>query len=130
MKKNVKNSNLYFVERTSVTWGAYSLVNAELLLLKKATSTGKYLYYHLLSGDDLPLKTQDYIHDFFEKNSGYEFISFQKSVFERFDRVKYIYPFQEKVGNKNNVYRLLDYFFIKIQKFFHYSNSKCNNVSF
>lgn len=34
-----------------------------------------YSYYHLISGQDLPIKTQNEIHDFFSKNNGYEFIN-------------------------------------------------------
>ena len=49
-------------------WG----VNAELLLLKKAVSVGSYQHYHLLSGADLPIKTQEQIVSFFEANKDKE----------------------------------------------------------
>ena len=48
-------------------------VNAELLLLKKAVSVGSYQHYHLLSGADLPIKTQEQIVSFFEANKPYTF---------------------------------------------------------
>lgn len=35
---------------------------------------GPYAYYHLLSGQDLPIKSQDYIHQFFEEHQGKEFV--------------------------------------------------------
>lgn len=64
---------LTLVPRVSVRWAHYSQVEAELQLLHSATEHDKYLYYHLLSGMDLPLKSQDYIHDYFrDKNT--EFI--------------------------------------------------------
>lgn len=37
---------------------------------------GGYSYFHLVSGVDLPIKNQDYIHSFFEKNAGKEFVGF------------------------------------------------------
>lgn len=83
-----KHSNLYFIEpRIDVNWGGVSIMRAELALLTKATQTGRYDYYHLLSGMDLPIKSQDYIHAFFDKNKGKEFIKFwefKKSTYSRF----------------------------------------------
>ena len=45
-------------------WGDFSLVEIELALFKEAYSKGSYAYYHLLSGVDLPIKSQDYIHNY------------------------------------------------------------------
>ncbi|MBE6965536.1 MAG: glycosyl transferase [Ruminococcaceae bacterium] len=98
----VEKSRIYFTERTSVVWGGYSQINAELLLLKKATETDCYAYYHLLSGEDLPIKKQSYIHDFFAKHSGTEFVRFEKEIFECSNRVRYYYWLQEKTGRKSN----------------------------
>ena len=39
-----------------------------------------YAYYHLLSGSDLPLKSQDEIHTFFERHTGKEFLAFDREV--------------------------------------------------
>lgn len=44
-----------------------SQVKAELTLFKAAVSNFHYSYIHLISGADLPLKTQEEIHGFFEK---------------------------------------------------------------
>ncbi len=48
--------------------GGYSIIATELALLEAATPN-KYDYYHLISGADLPIKSQDYIHDFFDNQS-------------------------------------------------------------
>ena len=53
-----------------VRWGDISVVDAEFALFDEAYRRGEYSYYHLLSGVDMPLKTQNYIHRFFEKNAG------------------------------------------------------------
>lgn len=96
-----KKSRVFHSERTNVSWGGYSQINAEMVLLKKATETGKYDYYHLISGEDLPIKTQKEIHAFFDKNKGKEYVEFFKGDFVDDYRVKYWYPFQEKLGRKN-----------------------------
>lgn len=63
-------------ERVDVRWGDLSVVEAEYALFEAAVGNGPYAYYHLLSGVDLPLKGQDDIHDFFDKNQGIEFIGY------------------------------------------------------
>ncbi len=75
-------SNLYFIENPiKVYWGHYSIVAAEYLLFEQAIQTGNYKYYHLLSGNDMPIKSQDFIHSFFDKNEGKEFIGFSNKYF-------------------------------------------------
>ena len=82
-----RESALNFVKpRIKVHWGGVSIMRAELALLK-ASIPGSYGYYHLLSGMDLPVKTQDAIHGFFDANAGKEFIQLwdlKKSTASRF----------------------------------------------
>ncbi len=55
----LEKSKVYYPDkRIKVNWGGYSQIKAELLLLAKAYSIGGYGYYHLLSGEDLPIKKQ------------------------------------------------------------------------
>lgn len=56
----------------------------------------------MISGEDLPIKTQDYIHLFFDKAEGKEFIRFEKPEFDYKDRVRFNYFFQEKIGRGFN----------------------------
>ena len=56
------------------------MVEAEFILMEAASKHGGYLYYHLLSGADLPIKSQDYIHDFFRRNAGKEFVGYWQST--------------------------------------------------
>ena len=76
----VKHSKVTFVKREKVYWGHISLVRAEYNLFSAAceSPSAPYAYYHLLSGADLPLKTQDELHRFFDASSGREFISFTR----------------------------------------------------
>ena len=57
---------IYPPKRMDVRWGTQSQVLTEMLLFGTAMEHGPYRYYHLLSGVDLPLKTQQEIHAFFE----------------------------------------------------------------
>ena len=96
-----KHAELYLSnERLTGYWGDRSLIDITLLLLKQSTNTHQYEYYHLLSGVDLPIKSQDYIHNFFTENSGYEFVGFDKKVDADYsyrtkmeERVKYYHLF-------------------------------------
>lgn len=61
----------------------------------------KYQYYHLISGVDLPLKSQKEIHDFFDAHDGQEFVNmgeYEPDEKVYLFRVKYYFPFQEKIG--------------------------------
>lgn len=63
-------------DRINVYWGDITQVEVEYKLFETAHSNHRYTYYHLLSGVDLPLKSQDYIHRFFEQNAGKEFVGY------------------------------------------------------
>lgn len=74
-----KMSKVYFTKkRINVKWGDSSQVRTEMLLYKMAVRKD-YQYYHLLSGVDLPLKTQDEIHEFF-KDTDKEYMYFTKKI--------------------------------------------------
>jgi hypothetical protein len=98
----VKKSKLFIVEpRIDVKWGNFSQIECEYRLLERATPQ-KYMYYHMMSGVDLPLKTQGEIHQFFDENYGTEYIQFESSELtnEEKDRVSK-YHFIAK--RKNNI---------------------------
>ena len=57
-----------YIRRRKVSWGGYSIIAAELTLLEAAVAH-EFDYYHLISGQDLPIKSQDYIHAFFDHQS-------------------------------------------------------------
>lgn len=73
------NARLYFIPRMVVNWGGYSQVQCEMILFKFAINIGSHSYYHFLSGANFPLWNQNYIHKFFEKNYGTEFVGFEYS---------------------------------------------------
>ncbi len=81
-------------DRIRVNWGGVSIMRSELALLKAATGAGRYDYYHLLSGMDMPIKPQKEVHRFFDEHQGQEFLNLwtlKKSTLSRF-RYYSIFP--------------------------------------
>ncbi|SHI82400.1 beta-1,6-N-acetylglucosaminyltransferase [Parasporobacterium paucivorans] len=118
---NLRYSKVFIVTRTSVTWGGYSQINCEFQLIKRAVEYFTYDYLHLLSGVDLPIKSQDEIHDFFSRNSGNEYMEIvaSESQNEIEKRCKYYWLFQEQLARheKMNIYRVINWIGIKMQQF-------------
>jgi hypothetical protein len=68
-KVKVQLSRLFILQnRMDVRWGDVSQIKCEYKLFENAFKQGGYAYYHLISGVHLPLYSQDYIHDFFNKS--------------------------------------------------------------
>ena len=131
----VKASKVYFIPRIDVKWGGYSVAQCTINLLKEATKRGHYSYYHLLSGVDLPIKTQDEIHAFFEENSGLEFVSFDRPQIGENEakRVKRYYCFQDVYGRNHKAFPLFflfafDKLSLKMQDIFKVNRFKKEKV--
>ncbi len=75
--ERVRGPDVYLLdERIPVYWGDFSVVEAEIMLLKKAFESGEVFdRYVLLTGADYPVRSKAYIEQFFEKNMGREFIN-------------------------------------------------------
>lgn len=91
------------------------MVRATYNLLKKATSTGKYKYYHLLSGADLPLKTQDEIHDFL-LDCDKEFVHFNVDAPKECAEVKYYHLFEKDFRSRKFFKRVIRKVSLILQK--------------
>ncbi|MFA9376821.1 MAG: beta-1,6-N-acetylglucosaminyltransferase [Lachnotalea sp.] len=106
-KTFVKRSNIYILNRLSGSWGTPGLADIQLEFYKTATQIDHYKYYHLLSGVCLPLKTQDEIHDFFDKHTGKEFVHFvSKPPVEDYIYKRYsLYHFFLKYVRGNGFFR-------------------------
>lgn len=89
-------SNIHFTPRVKIFWGGGSQIEAEMTLFKTA-SQYDYDYYHLLSGVDLPLVSQEVMHRFFEEHKGKIYLTnVAQEVCEKnhiYDRVKYVHLF-------------------------------------
>lgn len=120
LKSKLRFSNVSFTpERINCSWGGYSLVRAEMVLLKTAVSRGTYAYYHLISGVDMPLKSAQEIWEFFQANEGKEFVHFCSAEFSKHDapyRVKYYHWLQEHVGNKQSTMYFVEKCLLRLQR--------------
>ena len=89
-----------------VNWGGTSVLESEMALLQTAYGHGDYGYFHLLSGQDYPVKPLDTFLDFFERNKGKEYIQYvnipnprwEKGTYRRF---QYFYPYDWAQGREN-----------------------------
>lgn len=110
-------------ERLDVRWGDVSQIAVEMLLFKTAlASDTTYTYYHLLSGVDMPLQTQDRIHAFFEQHNGMEFIGFtQGDIAKQLERKVqryHLFPrrFRREEGAIGLLTHLLRASFLRLQE--------------
>lgn len=114
--KGIQYSNVEIYQEIKVYWGDYSQTECELFLLEKAVND-KYDYYHLLSGEDLPLKSQNQIHKFFEDNNGKEYVRFWGDKFpqQSIEWVSHYHPLQKFL--RKSKYKLINVFFVVLDKF-------------
>ena len=129
---SLRYSNLRFIEPITVNWGGYSIVRAEMQLLRTAIRY-EYDYYHLLSGMDLPLKTQDEIDSFFEQNAGHEFLEYDtKGAW--IDRIGSRYQYywllnEHSRRNNNRLWKKINQLNIWIQRCLHINRLKDHRMA-
>lgn len=120
---SVKYANLFIIkDRVDVRWGDYSVVQAEINLFKSANNKRTYQYYHLLSGVDFCIKSQNFIHNFFKKHHGKEFIGFSTYNYQNEVNIKvkkfHLFPQYYRSSNPiiYNLTRFLRYVCMQTQK--------------
>ena len=89
-------SRLVFLpDRISCNWATISIVQAEFRLLRTARTAGPYQCYHILSGVDFPLQSQDTIHQYVDGSPQTNFIGIcpQKSTTDLIARRTQCYHF-------------------------------------
>lgn len=72
---------VFFIkDRTVCNWGGFSFVEATMKSIDEIQQTGvAYDFINLISAQDYPIKPSDVIYDFFSRNKGNSFISFDNS---------------------------------------------------
>ncbi len=107
-------------------WGDFSLVEIELALFKEAYANGPYAYYHLLSGVDLPIKSQDYIHAYCVAHQGQEFIGIASHATQReLDwRSQHWFVFPRDFKSGNLFKKIIRAVFARLQSLVHYRRTK------
>lgn len=132
LNRNLRFSSIYFSNRVRVSWGGFSQIQAEMSLLKQATDTDHYDYYHLISGADLPIKSQNQIHQFFESIQGLELVQFQQPQIDKqkLDRVQRYFPFQEHDIRHSYFLSLIQRTLAKVQRILNVDRTKNSGVKF
>lgn len=104
--------------------GGDSQIKCELALLKAAIK-GEYEYYHLLSGQDLPIKSQEEILAFFDENFGNNYIKVDWKAMDdgyHIDRVQKYYFFQNMISRREGhwigLLRRINRFSVFLQEYF------------
>lgn len=91
-------NDIHFVkEPIDVRWGHYSQIECVLKCFALIKKHGKFNYIHIISGQDLPLASNEVILDFFKKNQGDEFVKYQQlpntsETWGCYERVSVYYP--------------------------------------
>ena len=116
------HAGLYILkDRVDVRWADVSMLEAEYKLFHAVVDSGsQYSHHHLISGVDLPLKNQDYIHSFFVQHQGKEFVGLhQRPMNSHADRaLHYWHPFTRSFRGSGCVFaikRILRYLVIQTQ---------------
>lgn len=114
-----KKSTVFFTEEIPIYWGDYSLIEAEMMLLKTANKKGSYSMYHLLSGVDLPLESAENLYRFFDKNRAYNFLEVETDEFtqeaRRAERVQF-YTLFPRLSHRTVKYKGLGYLIVAYRK--------------
>lgn len=122
LKGEVILSKMIVSNSLSINWGGYSQIEAVLVLLKSALSSGiEYRYLHFFQGSDLPIKTQDEIHHFFDNCRGQQFISVEKSRSMMAESKCWYRHFfcHNRFYRKNRMMKALNFAFVYLQKGLH-----------
>lgn len=89
-----------------VNWGGTSVLESEMFLVRTAYSESDADYFHLLSGQDYPVRPLGQFLDFFRQNAGKEYLQYvhlPHPKWERntFRRLQYYFPY-DHAGDKEN----------------------------
>ena len=122
IKSDVFKSNIHICSQIVINWAGFSQVEAVLSLLQAANDVcDTYSYVHFFQGSDMPIKTQDEIHEFFLKHNGKEFVNIEKSREEMAKRKAKYYHFfcHNRYFRKNKLIKALNFGLVYMQKILH-----------
>lgn len=92
--------NAYILESKNVVWGGYSMVQAELNGMKYLLDiNATWDFFINLSGQDFPLKSQEFIRDYLSQNRGNNFIKIANQASERPETMNRIENYFEETEN-------------------------------
>lgn len=117
--KCVRSASLHIYRKYKICHAGYSQTVCQTYLLEQACQT-YHDYYHLISNADLPLKSNNFIVNFFEKNNGKEFIHFESKNYTEKENCKYYYFFNFLIykthGSVKRFFSRMEHISIHVQK--------------
>lgn len=112
-------SELIFIPQFKIYWAGLSQMKASLELLEAAYNhKTSFIYYHYLMGADLPIKSNQYIHDFCEQHYPAEFLEFEKAAydFSTFKKTYYHFFVENNMFRTKKWAKCLNYGPVKLQQ--------------
>jgi hypothetical protein len=108
-------ASLFILPSFPIYWGAFSMIQAELNLLKAAAEK-RYHYYHMITNGDLPIVSQETIHEYLE-NSDLEYVDFlpEEKHWAHYKAAYYHFFLDSKLYLKYVFIRGLRYILVKLQ---------------
>ncbi len=109
-KQDINHENVVFIpSRISVYWGEFSQVQATINLIKAALSSkNNFDYLIFISGSDYPLKSPDYINDYFTQRAGTEFINLVEVPNEKVNKhINRFYKYRPQMLYDYRLYRII-----------------------
>lgn len=89
-----KHSAIRYYQRNKVSWGGYSILQTEMRLLAFAQNEGRADYFHILSGQDYPVKPMRLFLRYFECREKKCFLNCIKASYEKVsDRMLFYKPY-------------------------------------
>lgn len=77
-------ANVFILESQNVVWGGYSMVDVEMKAIQQLLKiNNKWQFFINLSGQDFPIKSQNYLKSFLLKNKSSSFIKIANQIKER-----------------------------------------------
>lgn len=126
LSKTIREDNIHIYKKYIVNWGSVNHLKAILFLSKEALENKQNEYFHLITGQDFPIKTKKYFT--YELNKEKDYLTYFEMpancwVNGGMDRVEY-YNFYEYFNVKNLAGRFILKCILKIQKVFKIKRKK------
>lgn len=115
-----KENVIFLADRIKVYWGGFSHLQAIIYLIREALKNKELHYLHLMSDSCCPIKSRNEIFDFFENNSGKEFIEFIQLPSPNWaggglNRITQ-YHLHDFINLKSKLKRRIEKYFVKLQQ--------------
>lgn len=122
-------------------WASHTQIQASFEMLELAYNYDpEFQYYHLFQGADLPIKTQDHIHQYFDAHYPENFVEFNTLYysFAPYKRQYYHWFVNNAYFRHNKFVKILNHGLVKVQQLLHfkrrvdkklYSGSACFSIT-